>query len=110
MDNHDRRRIQTGGFPGFFGEPDRNPVVEIVDASPAVTAQTCPNMLDEHMQWLPTPAGQPNPAEDGRFLSRPRPAWARVFCIAAGDDGTQLFSRFPDLPTANLQVWKNPIL
>jgi hypothetical protein len=72
MDIRERRRIQTGGFLGCFGEQDRNPVVEIVDASPAVTAQTCPNMLDEHIQWLPTPAGQLERTEDDRFLSRVR--------------------------------------
>lgn len=72
MDIHERRRIRTGGFFGFFGEADRNPALEIVSASPEVTSQTCPNMLDMHMQWLPTPAEQFERAADGRFLSRVR--------------------------------------
>lgn len=72
MDIHERRRIQTGGFFGFFGEADRNPALEIVDASPEVTAQTCPNMLDMHIQWLPMPPERFERAEDGRYLSRVR--------------------------------------
>ncbi len=53
MDHFDQRKVMTGGFMGFFGESDYNPVVEILEANPGVTAVTCPNMLDEHLLWLP---------------------------------------------------------
>ena len=72
MDIHDRRCIKTGGFIGFFGEKDRNPVIEIVDASPGTTAGTCPNMLDEHIQWLPVQPDQFARDAGERYISSAR--------------------------------------
>lgn len=70
LDIHDRRRLQSGGFLGFFGESDYDIAVEVVDSSPGATALTCPQMLDEHLAWLP-PEVEPAPLdESGRSTYR----------------------------------------
>ena len=48
------RRIAAGGFIGYFADPHSNPVVEILNAEPAVAAATCSNLYDEHLLRLRT--------------------------------------------------------
>jgi hypothetical protein len=67
LDVHDRRRIKTGGFLGFFGEPDRNSAIEILACSPGVAAGTCPAMLDEHLVWVPREVEPAARDEDGLY-------------------------------------------
>ena len=68
--DHAQRSIQPGGFHGYFGEKDRNPALEILAASPLPRAETCLNVLDEHMVWSAVaPASHPRDA-NGRFIYR----------------------------------------
>ena len=70
MDYHDRRRLATDGFIGFFGEPDRNAAIELLESVPGSNSGTCPNMLDEHICWLPLDVESPPRQTDGTYLNR----------------------------------------
>jgi hypothetical protein len=91
LDTNDRRRIANGGFIGFCGEPDHNPTIELLNSNPGSTAMTCPNMLDEHLKWLPAEVEARAAGADGLFrysaafnlLSLPGRAAAALLCRAA---------------------------
>jgi len=70
LDMRDKRRIKTGGFIGYFGEDDRNPAIELLDSVPGSTAATCPNMLDEHVQWVPVDLATYERDSSGKYVSR----------------------------------------
>jgi hypothetical protein len=70
LDIHDRRRVKTGGFIGFFGEADRNIAIELLESSPATTTLTCHQMLDEHLLWVPPEIEIPAQDESGHYLYR----------------------------------------
>lgn len=69
-DQAGQRRVKTGGFIGFFGEKDRSPALELLESTPDSFSATCPNMLDEHLTWLPGDPAQGVKDSEGRYVSR----------------------------------------
>ena len=70
MVNAAQRSIMNGGFIGYFGEPNRNATLEMLESTPTTMAVTCLNMLDEHIIWRPTPASEFARDAEGRYVSR----------------------------------------
>ena len=56
-DAEGERRIVEGGFVGYFADPHSNPVLEIIESNRPVTASTCCNIYDEHLDCL-APTGK----------------------------------------------------
>ncbi len=67
-DHYGRRQIDPEGWLGYFGEPDRCPVVEFSGANQPLAASTCHCMLDEHLHWVVARHQQPPQDEAGRYL------------------------------------------
>lgn len=59
MDPKGRRGVASPGFFGYFGENDYNIAVELLESEPGTSATTCPNLLDEHLCWLPVESDGP---------------------------------------------------
>jgi len=47
-----QRRIAEGGFLGFGPDDQMNPVIEVLESTPASGASTCDNLQDEHIYAL----------------------------------------------------------
>ena len=45
------RTIAQGGWIGWFGEPDENPVMDVIESSPPTFSFTCTTWYDEHVSF-----------------------------------------------------------
>ncbi len=90
LDTYDSRKIARGGWIGFLGEADWNPVLSIDESRQDVSSITCCCLLDEHVHFKGEPARTTSGGylwkNKGRLFAVPGKESERLLAAAAFND------------------------